>query len=216
MKLLILILLMTNFVSAINADFNCPESVGVNEEFVCSLYVSDGEGIYDVKVYIRGDDGMINRIWVDDDWQRTDWYAKSLISNGETINVKLKIDKEFFGSANGEFKLRQNGQTKAVYDESFSITINSERGDVEETNIKETNIEKIEVVVENAEEVILPVSENVVVVEKETEMILLNDEKVEDEELTYISKNAKVVDYLVYAFAIFLIIIIGFLISERF
>ena len=54
-------------------------------------------------------------------------------------------------------------------------------------------------------------------IEKKVETISLNSKVAnEKDDLVYSSKNAQVVDYLPYGFALFLIFIIGFLIWERF
>ncbi|MFH1521517.1 MAG: helix-hairpin-helix domain-containing protein [archaeon] len=57
---------------------------------------------------------------------------------------------------------------------------------------------------------------NEIVLDKKVETISLNSKVVEENNLVYISKDAKVVDYLAYGFAIFLIFIIGVLVWERF
>jgi len=224
MKYLILFLLMLSFVSAVSVNFDCPDSVKIEEEFICSLEVSDGDGVYDVKVYIRGDDGMINRIWNNDDWQRTDWYAKNLISNGESIEVKLKIDKEFYGSATGEFKLRNNGTTNVVFDEDFLIEVLSnediediEEGDsenIEEEVTENDSIEDVEILEESSQTT--KKIDNNVVLTSQKEKIVLNDAVENSEEVVYESKSAKIIDYLPYVFSIFLIFIIGVLVWERF
>lgn len=86
---------------------------------------------------------------------------------------------------------------------------------VDGEEIDEDIVDEIEVVEEEVEE-ISPVGDDLVETKKGTEIILLNSEEVVSEELIYVSKNAKVVDYLVYVFAIFLVVVIGFLIWERF
>ena len=91
-------------------------------------------------------------------------------------------------------------------------------GDDEE--IKEEVIEedREEVIEEDrekevAEENILSLNDS----EKKVETISLNSKVAnEKDDLVYSSKNAQVVDYLPYGFALFLIFIIGFLIWERF
>ncbi len=91
-------------------------------------------------------------------------------------------------------------------------------GDDEE--IKEEVIEedREEVIEEDrekevAEENILSLND----IEKKVETISLNSKVAnEKDDLVYSSKNAQVVDYLPYGFALFLIFIIGFLIWERF
>lgn len=64
------------------------------------------------------------------------------------------------------------------------------------------------------EESVSIVAESTIVLIESTGPISLNKEP--KEELIYISKNAKVIDNLAYAFSIFLIFIIGILMWERF
>ena len=94
--------------------------------------------------------------------------------------------------------------------------VSDDSKEVDDEKVEEEIIGESEAIEENVEKTIVPVSANVVEVKKETEMILLNKGEVDDEELIYVSKNAKVIDYLVYVFALFLIFIIAFLIWERF
>ena len=60
-------------------------------------------------------------------------------------------------------------------------------------------------------------NENFNNIEQKLEPISLNENAVKEEDnLVYVSKNAQVIDYLPYGFAIFLIFIIGILIWKRF
>ena len=60
-------------------------------------------------------------------------------------------------------------------------------------------------------------NEDEIILDRKVEVISLNDVDIESEKsLIYVSKNGRIVDYLPYGFALFLIFIIGFLIWERF
>ena len=82
----------------------------------------------------------------------------------------------------------------------------------EDLNIVEEEIE--ESFEESFEENILAPDDEVIKISPE--VISLNSNVAEKEDLIYVSKNAQVVDYLPYGFAIFLIFIIGILAWERF
>ena len=94
--------------------------------------------------------------------------------------------------------------------------VNSDNSEEEEIADEPEVVEEV-VEEEIKEEVVL---ESVLLlndVEKKIEIISLNTKVAEDDTgLVYVSKNAKVVNYLPYGFAVFLIFVIGFLIWERF
>ena len=94
--------------------------------------------------------------------------------------------------------------------------VDSETDIETEDEIVEEVVEETEVVEEIVEEAILSLNSNIDE-PKKIEIISLNSENAaEENNLIYSSKDAQVVDYLPYGFAIFLIFIIGFLIWERF
>lgn len=67
---------------------------------------------------------------------------------------------------------------------------------------------------EEVEESVFILNDNV---EKKIEIISLNSENAEGRyNLAYVSKNAQVVDYSAYGFALFLIFVVGILVWERF
>ena len=82
--------------------------------------------------------------------------------------------------------------------------------DVTEEIEEESDVEE-----EIVEETVISFSDDSIEVEVKTKIILLNSEEEVEEELIYISKNAKVIDYLIYGFAIFLIFVIGVLIWDK-
>ncbi len=95
--------------------------------------------------------------------------------------------------------------------------VDSEKETVEEPSVTDKRVGE-----ENVEEEVLdnPVEtdkKDEIVLNSKPEIISLNSEVVEEKDnLVYISKNAQVVNYLPYGFAVFLIFIIGVLIWERF
>ena len=191
MKYIVLLLLMISFVSAVDVDFDCPDEIFVDEEFECSLEVFDGDGVYDVKVDLDGERNSALEIWNEDDeeWLSGYYYLKEYIWDGEEVNVKLKISED--ENYDGVLKLRQDGKVK-----SFDIEI-----DVDEKE------QEVEAEIKDSEKI---VSDDVVVLGEVVEEVILNDKVV------YESRNSKVVDNLVYGFAVFLIFIIGILVWERF
>lgn len=197
MKYWILLLLIIPLVSAVNINFDCPNKNFASEEFECSLNVFNGSGVYDVKVDLdKGDSDL--KIWNDNKWKSTYYYLNEFIKNGDEEKIKLKISGE--GNYGGFLKLRQDGKV-----ESFDIEVKV-RG---EGNADKETRESSKLEVDNASN-----SEEIEVSpKKEKEVISLNSVKTNKTkmELIYVSKNAKIVDYLAYPFVLFLILIIGLL-----
>jgi len=193
MRYFILILLMIGFVSAVSVDFDCPNSVEVDEEFECSLEVFDGNGIYDVKVEIRDGEDDVAEIWNEekDDWQSTYYYLQDFIGEGTGEIVELKVDE--VGDFKGILKLRL-GDVREFFEFKIEV-VGDESG-------------------EKAEEIVVDDYEEIVLLEKPQEIISLNDNV--DSELVYESKDSKIMNYLPYVFSGFLIVILGILIWERF
>jgi len=214
------------FVSAVSANFDCPESVGVNEEFECSLEVTEGEGVYDVKLEIMQDTENVGRVWneVEEKWKSSFYYVKDFISSGETKELRVKVEME--GNYECVLKLRQ-GDTKEFFD--FSLNVGegsvSEGGEVEESGegaveegeegVEESEEDRVE---EDEEKVAEDRSENIVLNSEEREIISLNSPEIVEEEsfeVVYESKSFKALKYAPYAFSIFLIVVVGFLLWDR-
>lgn len=196
MRLIVLFLLLISFVSAVDFNFDCPDEIFVDEEFVCSLEVFDGDGVYDVKVDLDGERNSVLEIWDDGNWKSGYYYLKNFIEDGEEKNVKLKILKD--GEYDWVLKLRQGNNR-----EDFDI----ERVYVEEGVFEKEGVEKKKDEKEDGG----------VVLSEEKEPIVLNGERGVSlsGEVVYMSKDAKVGEYLIYGFALFLIFIIGILVWER-
>ncbi|MDP2947495.1 MAG: hypothetical protein Q8N88_05260, partial [Nanoarchaeota archaeon] len=120
MKILFVLILFLSFISAVEVNFDCPESVEVNEEFECSLQVLDGEGSYDVKVEIEKDEKNIAKIWnfAEEKWESAYYYLKEFINNKEK-EVRLIIKEE--GEYNGILKLR-SGEKREFFDFRIEVT----------------------------------------------------------------------------------------------
>ena len=97
-----------------------------------------------------------------------------------------------------------DGETSEESDAEEEIII-EERETIEEPDVIDYQVDSSIEEDENIE----------IVLDKKVETISLNSQVVEEENLVYNSKNAQVVDYLVYGFAVFLIFVVGFLIWER-
>ena len=201
----LIFLVSINSVQAIQIDFNCPENVNLEEEFLCNLKISESEGNYDVKIEIINDGSNIVKIWNEQEqkWKSAFYYLKELISNEETEEIKLKIESE--GDFQGTVKLRQG--TKIEFS-NFEISVGENQTEEEE--------EKSEKEEETIPDKITKDKENSPKEEKET--IFLNGEtiKIPERETVYESKSQRALNYAPYAFSIFLIAIIGILLQEKF
>ena len=181
---------MIGFVSAVDVDFDCPDEIFVDEEFECSLEVFDGDGEYDVKVDLDGERNSVLGVWNNGVWKSGYYYLLEFIEDGKEKDIRLRVSEE--GNWDGELKLRQGDKR-----EFFDIELRVEEGGT------------VEGIVIEEEEIIL--------LENEHEVLLLNDVVVNEvDELVYVSKDAKVVSWLPYVFALFLILIIVILLWERF
>jgi len=189
-----LFILLFGFVSAVDVDFDCPDEIFVDEEFECSLEVFDGDGEYDVKVDLDGERNSVLEVWDNGAWKSGYYYLSEFIEDGGEENIKLKVSEE--GDWDGVLKLRQGDKR-----EFFDIEIEVEKGKIIE-NVEEDVVE---------EEIVL-LGDDV------PEVLSLNGDVVDDagDQLIYVSKDAKVVNWLPYGFCLFLIFVIGILLIDKF
>lgn len=210
------IIIFSVLVSAVSVDISCPKSVELNEEFVCNLEISDSSGPYDLKAVIEKDGSSSAKLWnpFESKWKSSYYYIKEFIDGDGTKEIRIKIEKE--GKYSSNFKLRK-GSTINTF--NFSITVGSygpinESKEEEESNDEGSNetdwIEerKLDPIEEQGEETRIV---------KNKETINLNEPSQDSScELIYSSKNIDIVEYAPYVFSLFLIVIIGFLIREKF
>jgi hypothetical protein len=241
--IVILSVFLMPLVCSIDAKINCPDVVGFEEEFYCDIFVDEGGGVYDLKIYIRGDAGGINRIWDGNNWQRSDWYVKKAIEGDGDFRRKLIIHNNYNGKATGQFKLRSSSG-KIVFEDVFDIEVGSQSKEINRENDEEEEEEEEEVPDKESEkkdreEQIKEIYDYLKEIEDEkenhddnlqnkdaendspsiitsTKVINLNSQsKTSGSELIYTSKNDRIKEYMVYAFFFFLICIIGILLHEK-
>jgi hypothetical protein len=122
MRIFFLLILLTGFISSLEVEFSCPDEVYLNEDFECEIFLEKNKLSYDVKITIKSEDKIINKIWNGNSFSRADWYAEKLINTEQTF-VRLTLDKEFYGIVEGEIKLRDSSTKKIIYSDSFKINI---------------------------------------------------------------------------------------------
>lgn len=200
-------LLIISFVSSSSVNFDCPSEVEINEEFSCSLEINEGEGVYDVKVEIEEDGHSVARIFKleEDKFISTYYYLKEFIDVGEKKEILLKVEE------GGDFDmiLKLRGGNSIEFFE-YEINVGGE-SNIEEDNF---NDEDVEIEEDNNDPI---EEEEVIFVKKET--ISLNPTLLKEspsELLIYESRNSRNLHYLSYAFSLFLIIILGILLWEKF
>ena len=201
MRWLVLVFLM-GFVSAVDVDFDCPDDIYVGEEFECSLEVSDGDGVYDVKVEADKERSSVLRIFDSGDWKSGYYYLKEFIEDGDEEDVRLKILEE--GKYDVILKLRQGSYREEFDVGRLKVLALEEDDDEEEEEEEEVNeVEEVEKV-------------DVIVLNEETKMIMLNGDVVaEDEGWDYVSKDGWIVDWLLYGFCLFMIFFVGVLVLSQ-
>jgi hypothetical protein len=214
-------------ISAIDVNFNCPDSVQVNEEFVCSVKASNFEESYDLKFYIKGDDKGIAQIWNGTEWQTAYRYVKDFIKDKEEKQVKLKITKDFEGNASGTLRLRKFGESSGFdYEEIFSIYVGENitdeievieesskqeliKDEPEEEEDKEEDIIKEEVV---QEKIIRQNETNKERENSKSEIINLNPKIIKSEDS---NKNWNKSNYARNGFIVFCFLLVGLFILKK-
>ena len=189
----ITLIFLIGFVSAVEVDFNCPDKIYVDEDFGCSVEVSDGDGVYDVKVDLDGERNSVLDFWTGDEWKSGYYYFKDFIEDGDEEILKLKVSE--VGRYDGILKLRQGNKR-----EFFDVEIRVRETRVNDDVVDDTPSKKSEVILLN----------NV-----NPEIISLNALDSEDE-WDYVSKDGLIIDWLPYGFCLFLIFLVGILMWERF
>lgn len=195
LKGLVVFVLVISFVSALDVDLDCPDEIYEGEEFECDVEVIEGDGVYDLKVEVDTKRDSVLKVWDSGEWKSGYYYLKNFIKSEEV--VRLRIDEA--GKYDVAMKLRQ-GDSRNDFD-------------VGRIRVEEARVEEEEDVEEVEEE--LGVDDEVIFLGGENEVILLSEGSLE-EEWDYVSKDGMVVDWLPYAFCLFLIFLVGILILDRF
>ena len=243
--IILLFIFFISFSSAVEIkDLSCPEQSYFNQDFLCSLEIEEVSGLYDLKIYITGNDSGINKIWGDRGWTRADWYFKSVINKDGIYEIKILIDKEFSGEAKGVLRLRESGSSYAFYEEDFLMTIGEikiedepDDGEEEINQTIENNSTEINNSNSSDEGMIINLSneEDEISTEKETIFLgnTISEEPIDEDsskkviklssdissekeiEIVYESKSERIKRYVLYFFIGFLFIAFVYLLIEK-
>lgn len=197
MKLLVLILLITGFVHAVDVDLDCPDDIYVGEEFECEVEVEDGEERYDLKIEVDEERDSVLRIWDGEDWKSGYYYLKDFVRDDEVVLLKILEEGRF----DVVLKLRY-GEWRKEFDVGkirVEMGENNPRIDADGADSDERD--------EGVEVISLGGDDDVI--------LLGGDDYEEDEEWDYVSKDGMVVDWLPYVFCLFLIGLVGVLMWDR-
>jgi hypothetical protein len=194
-----LLIFMIGFVSAVEVELDCPDDVFVDESFECMVEVFDGDGVYDLKVEVDSERDSVLKILDGSEWKSSYYYLKGFVRDDEVVGLKIMES----GRYDVVVKLRQ-GDEREEFDVgriSVEAPIGHDSGDTEGD------------VVGDEENVIQVIS-----LDEGSEIIALGGGVVveDDEEWDYVSKDGKIIDWLPYGFCLFLILLVGVLMWERF
>ncbi|NPE27018.1 hypothetical protein HNV12_03385 [Methanococcoides sp. SA1] len=199
---------MISCVLALGVDLDCPDEIYTGEEFECFVEVSDGDGVYDLKIDLDGERNSVLEVWNAGAWKSGYYYLVGFIEDEE--RVRLRVSEE--GDYEGVLKLRQ-GDKREFFDVEIEIGESRENGtrmNADERGSKEEA--KVEnVYVETKEDSGGVISLNA------GEVVVLNghDSGEPEEELVYVSRDARIVGWLPYGFCLFLICLVGILLWDR-
>lgn len=182
MKWLVFVL-MIGFVGAVDVELSCPEDVFVDEEFECELEIFDGDGIYDVKVEVDSERNSILRIFDSGDWKSSYYYLKEFARDDAVVLLKIL--------------------ERGRYDVVVKLRQGNDREDFDAGKIR----------VEEGNNVGTDYTDLTDWVGGDDGVIVLGGNVVEEmnEEWDYVSRDGKIVDWLLYGFCLFLILLVGLL-----
>ena len=195
--------ILFGLVSAVSVDFECPPEVAVDEEFSCSLAITDGEGLYDIKVEIRDGEKDVARIFDEAGgrWKSAYYYLNELVENGKDKKIRLQVGES--GDYKGVLKLRQ-GDKRDFFDFEISVCNNKQINKIDKENTQE-EISRPEL----QEEIQITEPQ----IQRQEEPISLNS-KNKTVQTIYESKNFRVLKYIPYAFSLFLILLIVIILRD--
>lgn len=202
-KFVVLVFLI-GFVSAVDVDFYCPDEIYVGEEFECEVEISDGEEEYDLKIEVDKERDSVLRIFCEErDWISGYYYLTDFVRDDEVVRLKI----EETGKFDIVVKLRYGEWRKEFDVGRIRVEEREAEGEEDSPQVSQTDMDLGER--EKGEENdVIYLGEDVVV---------LGSEVVENEEKwDYVSKDGKIVDWLLYGFCLFLIFLIGILVVDRF
>ena len=189
-------ILMICFACAVDVDFDCSDEIYTGEEFSCDVAISDGNGLYDLKIAVDEKRDSVLEVWDGKSWRSSYYYLKDFVRDEK--NVRLKVSES--GRYNVVLKLRK-GKWKKKFD-------------VGRIRVLREKIEDKEKNVENGSSVLgVMETNNFEIISLEGDEV---NSKLDDSEWDYVSKDGMVVDWLPYLFCLFLIFLVGVLVWDRF
>ena len=201
------------FALGLAPDFDCPETVALDEEFECTISVPDFESVLDLKIDLKDGTKSIARIYDPEksDWKSAFYYLKEFISDSGERTFGLKIEKA--GSFDGVLKLR--GSSTENFEFEITVESSGDSGGEEETKTEGDFSGASRG--EDMENEPAPYR----VQQKEAddgEMIVLNGKTTTplEKELVYQSKSSKSLDYAPYVFSFFLIVVLAIVLFQKF
>ena len=194
------------------------EDIINGEEFDIEVTANNLEqGDYDIKLYIteKENDTIISETYHEEenDWRSSTYYIEKAISGSgeESGTFTLRINekyKDFDDNTKINIRIRKSGSSNYLVEEIKNIDLipRGENASNEEVILQKEEIEEERVVLENQETSVIRLGN------KKSEVI----DKSKNGNLLYESTNEKIKKYSIYAFCIFLIGVIIFLIKKKF
>lgn len=90
-RVLVLVVLLSGLVLALDIEMDCPSEVYVGESFECEIEV-DGSGEYDLKVGVEDFPAGVLKVWNGNGWQSSYYYLKEFVDGD--CDVKLILEEE--------------------------------------------------------------------------------------------------------------------------
>ena len=147
-------------------------------------------------------------MYLDDKFISTYYYLKEFINVGEKKEILLKVEEG--GDFDMILKLREGNSIEFF---EYELNVGGE------SNVEEENFNDEDVEIEEDNNDTIEEEEKIIFVKKGKSTISLNSNSFKEsspELLIHESKNSRNLRYLSYAFSLFLIIILGILLWEKF
>ena len=219
-----------SFVYALEADFDCPSEVFVDEEFECTLVVQNIEAVQDVKIDISPGGKRITKIYspAEDEWKSAFYYLYGYVGVGDAgveKTILLKVVEDYEGNVASVLKFRESDDKDKKEFIDFNIKIseggvgdeesNDGEDDPEEEGDEADEEDKDKKEDKKEEDKPAPRPESKPIIEKidpKPSVIVLNSPSLEIENedygrVVYESKNEKIRKYAPYAFSFFMILL---------
>lgn len=224
MKCFILIFLLINisiisFVSAeMSYDINWNEEDIINgKEFIISVKIESGEDkFYDGKLWIENQENIISERYDEKNeiWKSGYYYINEYFKDENKVKIRInKKYKDFEGDAYIHFKIRNKKEIK----KEIKVLIEDKKDDKKEDSKKYSNEKKI---IEENVEIKKIEDENKDIKEaienNEIKPITLGNKiNSDNKEIFYESKQTRILNYSIYGFTVFCVLICVLIIWKK-